>query len=757
MTESHKTIISDLQERQLTSDLFFSWLVVLFFIFASLSSREVSIIDSLSLCLFITIDVVSGALFWILISKKKIYNVFELFGIGIALGTSICTILQQLFRNSIFDDISPFFLLSASLIVFQRNKRVIQITRIESIKSIFLICTIASLALCSENYVNWVTVLILGIGFLLIAQKSINDNRIKLAMISIFVSVAFFARKVLETFIFGFSNVTSRVTNNDQVFFEANSRGIENYGPFDNIFLSDTKFAYYWFSDAWSGAFASKTKAHEWVVTTEFGILVAALGTFFLAKAVCVNRHYSSIQSSVALILLATASLQGNANYAFSSQSFSLFISVLWMSLIIFLISENTIKPTTSNLVILMCTVWILALTKTVISAPFLLGVVVLMLASLARRNLRDALIYMMTLIGSLIVYFIFIRPAALFQGSYSQIELKLTTIIFEYFTINPWLDFVLFFIFELIGVLWLLRKKKILEDNFLLSNLLVITFSFVSSLFIFFTNTTANQYLIIPLLLTSSFLVAEGISRFQTRQLISKKIVFGVVTGICSGFVSTAGLHYLAEKNSMSSLRVTILRLIPIWALFLLVCFIWLQTFLNKEKRNILGYCVMVLVASAPGSYIAHTIKPLQQVILSKDYFEKKDNSLQIKMAQIKPSMQSVSSLAAPSDVIASNSLNDFGLIAAMTGIRNFASTYTRQLWGNTEIRYENQTSFGAYPNSNNYEFLRNGCVTLFFHDKSVSGINRATLEPYATIMYEDEFGAVLKLSESYPIPEEC
>ena len=468
MTESRNTTINNLQEAQLIRELFFSWLVVLFFIFASLSSREVSIIDSLSLCLFITIDVVSGALFWILISKKKNFNFFELFGIGIALGTSICTIFQQLFRNSIFDNISPFLFLSATLIVFRRNKPVIQITRIESINSIFFVCTIASLALCSENYVNWVTVLILGIGFLLMAQKSESDVRIKLATVAIFVSVAFFARKILETYIFGFSNVTSRVTNYDQVFFEANSRGLENYGPFDNIFLSNTKFAYYWFSDAWSGAFAVKTGAHEWVVTTEFGILVAALGAFFLAKAVCVNRHYSSIQSSVALILLATASLQGNANYAFSSQSFSLFISVLWMSLIIFLISENTIKPTTSNLVILMCTVWILVLTKTVISVPFLLGVVVLMLASLARRNLRDALIYMMTLIGSLIVYFVFIKPAALFQGAYSQVELKLTTSIFEYFTINPWLDFGLFIVFELIGALWVIRKWKFLGDHFL-------------------------------------------------------------------------------------------------------------------------------------------------------------------------------------------------------------------------------------------------------------------------------------------------
>ena len=760
MTEGHKTTINDLQERQLISDLFFSWLVVLFFIFASLLSREVSIIDSLSLCLFITIDVISGALFWILISKKSTFNVFELFGTGIALGTSICTILQQIFRNSIFDGVSPFLFFGATLFVFkkyQKNKQSIEITQVKSLRPIFLVCTLASLALCSENYVNWVTVLILAIGFLVIPKKLQVNSRIALVTIAIFVSVAHFARKILESVLFGFSNVTSRVSNFDQVFFEANSRGIENYGPFDNIFLSNTKFAYYWFSDAWSGSFSAKAGANEWVVTTEFGILVAALGAFFLAKAVCVNRHYSSIQSSAALILLATASLQGNANYAFSSQSFSLFISVLWIILIIFLINENAIHPTSANLVTLMFSIWILVLTKTVISVPFLLGIVVLMLASLARRLRFDAFIYMMTLVGSLIVYFVFIRPEALLRGSYSQIEFNLTTIIFEYFTINPWLDFILFLIFELIGVLWLLRQRNVLKDNFLSGNSIFLVFSFVSSLFIFFTNTSANQYLVVPLLLISPFLFSEGISRFHTWLLSFRKIVFGVAIGICAGFFSTAGLNHLAEKKSITPLGVTIFRLIPIWATIIFVSLILFQTFFNKQRRKLFQYCIMVLVAAAPGSYIAHTIKPLQQVILSKDYFEKKDSSLQIKMAQIQPSMQSVSSLATYSDVIASNSLDDFGLIAAMTGVRNFASTYTRQLWGNTEIRYQNQTSFGTDPNSNNYEVLRDGCVTLFFHDKFVSEINRTTLEPYATIMFEDEFGAVLKLSEGYSIPEEC
>ena len=762
MTVSHKTTIRDLQERQLTSDLFFSWLVVLFFVFASLLSREVSIIDSLSLCLFITIDAISGALFWILISKKSTFNVFELFGIGIALGTSICAILQQIFRNSIFDGVSPFLFFCATLIVFKKYKKhrqVIQITRVRSLRSIFLVCTLASLALCSENYVNWVTVLILAIGFLVIPKKLQGNSRIVLVTIAIFVSVAHFARKILETFLFGFSNVTSRVSNFDQVFFEANSRGIENYGPFDNIFLSNTKFAYYWFSDAWSGSFSAKAGANEWVVTTEFGILVAALGAFFLAKAVCISRNYSSIQSSTALILLATASLQGNANYAFSSQSFSLFISVLWIILIIFLMNENAIQLTSSNLVTLMFTIWILVLTKTLVAIPFLLGASVLSLLSFVAKRFATAIIYFATLFGSFLVYLVFIRPETSLQGSYSQLSIKPTFVIFEFYTINHWLDFVLFIIFELAGVLCLIRSKRIFKDSFLSSIFILLLFSFASALLIKFEKSTmVNQYLLIPLLLITPFLIVELLcSNFIKRKLTIKNLFYSSVLGVFAGFVSTWGMNHYNEKNYLGPWRVTLIRIIPATVVILFIVTISLKKFFANQKQAIFGFCIVALVASGPGSYIAHSLKPFQRVILSKDYWEIKDSSLQLKFAQIEPSMKFIESSATPSDVIASNSLDDLGLIAAMTGIRNFASTYTRNLWGNTEIRYENQSSFGADPNSNNYDFLRDGCVTLFFQDKSVAGLNRATLEPYATIMYEDEFGAVLKLSESYPIPEEC
>ena len=125
--------------------------------------------------------------------------------------------------------------------------------------------------------------------------------------------------------------------------------------------------------------------------------------------------------------------------------------------------------------------------------------------------------------------------------------------------------------------------------------------------------------------------------------------------------------------------------------------------------------------------------------------------------MAQINQSMEYISSALSSTDVIASNSLNDFGLIAAMTGVRNYASTYTRGLWGNTEIRYEIQSSFGSEPSSDNYQYLRSGCVTWFYFDKTVSELSRLSWEPFAVIRFEDDFGVVLELSDLSQIPKRC
>ncbi len=107
--------------------------------------------------------------------------------------------------------------------------------------------------------------------------------------------------------------------------------------------------------------------------------------------------------------------------------------------------------------------------------------------------------------------------------------------------------------------------------------------------------------------------------------------------------------------------------------------------------------------------------------------------------------------------DLIASNSLSDLGLLAALTSIRNYASSYAPNLWGGEEHRYIEQDVFAKDPSEKSYVALRNGCVTWFYYDKDKSPGKAKTFEPYAKTKYEDEHGAVLKLSESYPLPDEC
>lgn len=763
MTKNLKTNNLEVTIQPSIKNFIYLFATIIYFVLSSLLSRQVSLSDSLSLCLFLIIDAISGAIFWSLVSQKNKFSIFEICGTGIVFGTLGCTIIQQFLRTTPLDKISPFILPVLTLLIYFKNRKnnyLIKKIDPASIKQIFLVCAITSLAYCSEDYVNWSIVLILTVGiiFLNAAEKLKISTGIEFSIAIFFITIAFNLRKYLDKRLFGFSTTSSRVSNYDQVFFEANSRGLRNYGPFDNIFLSNTKFAYYWFSDAWAGALTAQSGVREWIVTTEFGLLIACLGSIFLVKAICTNRQYSEQQSSTTLILIATASLQGNANYAFSSQSFSLTVSVLLMIFILFLVNENQILPKSSKLIVLMISTWILVITKTVIAIPFLVGFVALFSFTLVKKNYFKAITYVSTVFGGLFLYLIFVKPESSLQGSYSNFSLRPTMTIFEFWTVNPILDFIIFMLLEMSGLFWLVKNKKIFRDDFLLSNSFFLILSFSTSILIKFDGSTAaNQYLIIPFLLVLPFLIIESFQIESSKKKSSMAIYICVGLGICAGFIATSGLNYLREKNNLTPPAITLFRLIPIFVSICLCALLFLRQFVKTEKQTVFRYCLVVLVASAPGSYIAHSIKPLQQVILSKDYFEIKDNSLQIKMTHIKPAMKFISSALSPSDVIASNSPDDFGLIAAMTGVRNFASTYTRQLWGNTALRYENQTSFGAEPNLASYRYLRDGCVTWFYYDKSVSETPRTTWDPYAVIRFEDDFGTVLELNDHLRSPNKC
>ncbi|MFM9172800.1 MAG: hypothetical protein ACKOQU_08450 [Acidimicrobiaceae bacterium] len=90
-------------------NLFALFSFVLFF----LLTHAVSVLDSLRLSVSLAIDLLTGSLIWIFVSKKKRFHIFELFGIGIVIGSSLSTIAQLLARGTL---IQPYINLPLCLL-----------------------------------------------------------------------------------------------------------------------------------------------------------------------------------------------------------------------------------------------------------------------------------------------------------------------------------------------------------------------------------------------------------------------------------------------------------------------------------------------------------------------------------------------------------------------------------------------------------------------------------------------------------------
>jgi hypothetical protein len=125
-------------------------------------------------------------------------------------------------------------------------------------------------------------------------------------------------------------------------------------------------------------------------------------------------------------------------------------------------------------------------------------------------------------------------------------------------------------------------------------------------------------------------------------------------------------------------------------------------------------------------------------------------------KFNALEPAVKFMSAELKPSDVLASNSTSDFGLLAAMTGIRNFASSYVSDMQG-VEDRFPIQFSFAQTPTDETYTALRSKCVTWFYYDRDENNTEVSDFVPFADIAYEDEIGVLLKLSNQVNLPSTC
>jgi hypothetical protein len=763
----------DLQVKDKENLSSFAALGILFcFIFGFLTTHEVSIQNSLQLCAILALDLLTGAVIWILLSRKDEYSIFELLGVGVALGTSLNAICQLVFRETILASLFNYlFLVFVVLLFVQFRSKKQFVARLSPTRSstVLAVCTTALILLCGDRYYLWIGVLILAIAlFVLIKfEHSPSSNKFQ-SLFFVFslgsVALALLSSSILENFLFGPRSTTSYIGGWDGVYAEASSKSITNYGPFDNIFLANTKNAYYWFSYAWSGSITDRSKTSDWIVTTQFGYVLVALATMFIVFAVLQSVSKNKPIGFIPLAVVATTSLIGSSNFLLDTGSFSQCVSILYLALTFFATKELLENSIVSNILLAVLSISLLALTKLTVAIPLIFGLCLFVLLIWfvdvsKKQKISVSLAVLVSGISSLAIFFVFISQQGEFQNSQSEFVITAVSNAFGIGTGFLLID---------IGLLILL-KFPIFYGQFRNLNMFASSIAFVIlasfSMSILISSSWVNQantYLLLPFSFGAGLLISIHLS--QDPNLLGAAqpkgripVYFATAIGGGLGFVTTALLFYFHQHFVTNARYYLVVSLIPLISVIPVSVFSFINSTTKKFKNTFVSLITVVFLATSAGSYFAHSLREVErQIVFEKNDWDLPVEEVGVPNRNLQGAITFISNSFDVDDVLADNSSDNI-LIAAGTGFRSYASTYGRSFSIAHDERLFAQSKFAQTPNLSDYEYLRNGCVTWFYYDKDESPGKAKSFEPYAKTKYEDEHGAVLKLSESYPLPDEC
>lgn len=746
--------------------------IPLCFIFGFLITHEVSFQDTLQLCLILILDLITGSFIWTLLSRKNKYSVFELLGVGIVLGTSVNAIAQLLLRGTFLQPLFNYVILIFVGFLYLQARRtntiVMELSHTEN-STVLGVCSIALVLLCGDRHYLWFGVLILGLAILVLKRIERSPITTRPSFLSIMfslgsIALALLISSKLESVMLGPRTTASYIRGWDGVYAEASSKSISNYGPFDNIFLANTKNAYHWFSYAWAGSIDNRSQVSDWIVTTQFGFIISALATISLVVAILQSISRSKQIGAIPFGIVAATSLFGSSNFLLDTGSFSQSISILYLTMTFFVTKELLAHATISNIVLMVFSISLLTLTKLTVAIPLISGLCLFTIftwfSDLPRKQKSFISIgLLLTGIASLILFTVFINQEARFQNSQSEFDIKIVANAFGIGTGVLFVDIGLLLIVKFVAIcciriVWDLFSK-LLVSVIVVSLLMSIV---ISSRWV----TSANTNLLLPFSLATGLLIAVHFIQRENQSTNSASrqtwpLYFSSIIGASLGFITTTLLYYFHHHYVANNNYYLFVSLIPLISVVPISVISLRNSVTISRRKNFTWLLAVAFLASPAGSFVAHSFRDIERnIIFANNSWDLPIEDIETPRRRLQGTTDFISATFGFTDVFADNSTNNI-LISASTGIRSYASTYGRTFSIGHDDRYIAQIDFAKNADLSNYKHLRNTCVTIFYYDKGVTLGKAKSFEPYASIIYEDDFGAVLKLSESHPLSAEC
>jgi hypothetical protein len=306
------------------------------FLFVLTAMSGASIFDSTKLAIFIALQISGGAALWYVINDYRPIGTPEAIGMGLAIGSSITTLSQTLFRETFISQFSwtilflclvPFFRNSEKMAQAKDSARIIE-EKNETFSSISNIFALSMLALST----NWwwlypLTIAIFSISTLnyLSSKYTTNQTKIKRTYVPI-LFIGFMISLHLSS-----RNDFWIVMSNDQVFSESLSWSTFKWGNNDSPFVAGTPINYHWFVLLWSGITSSVTNAESWIVITRVLPIVSFLGISALIWTITKNIYGKLSAPIIAMFFLILYSNNFGGTFTKYIVSPTFLLSCVWL------------------------------------------------------------------------------------------------------------------------------------------------------------------------------------------------------------------------------------------------------------------------------------------------------------------------------------------------------------------------------------------------------------------------------------------
>jgi hypothetical protein len=765
--------------------LFLSGFTGLFFASALVG---VNLKEAIQASLVITIQVCTGAALWRIYKAPTKESVHELFGVGLAIGSSVAVLSHLVLFRTFTGGLSwivPSVVLSLVIATSPRAKSKFQKIEITPLEPFALDALILS-ATVGLSFWWWWTLPVV-VALLAIRHLVIYSFRSKRYALIILGGISTIGVLFIANYMKGLNDIWW-LFSYDQIFSESMSISLANWGPTDNIQHAGSNFSYHWFALAWSGITTQGAAVGSWVMITKILPICAMFGVVSMLWAISTRLSNSRL---IPFLTIFSFSLLSNPFLLQPSRfinSPTFYFSLIWL-LAFSLIFLDGIKQKGLYKFVFLILLYFSAIAGKVSSGAVIFGAVAfsLLCSIVFDRNNKKLIQYHLATFSVLVVatlfayQFMFRSQTIGFRSGYGSESLY-----FDPFQLAPTLGvfnfesaisvrFISFlvvlvcFLPMISGSFFFLLKPR-LEGSVQLLYLAGLTFAGLFGVVVFNHDGGSQLYFLLASMTTAPILIARvaEVGFIKFRSLFSKKILAlvalsGVAIAITVEMYWRESIFGGQSQRQLSMSKVSFILLGFLTSL--VVAFVFsrpLRVRLGGAKSyQLFSWLVFMILFS---SSLSHGV--MQRVETTRDFARKMEvdrNSPDL----LTGSDAHIDALvwlrnnSELNDILAVNRfcipgidscVSKWFLVSALSHRRvliegGFIDATRPPEWASEKIR--NSIEFAESPNATNYRWLlsQNVAWVVVDHRSQVSGLR--DWEPFGVSAYSNELITIVKLNK--------